>query len=616
MTFSTGQSAYLYVGAIVDELARAGVQHACLCPGSRSAPLALVLAENPKMKLWMHLDERSAGFFALGMAKASRRPVVLLCTSGTAAANFLPAIVEAHYARVPLLVFTADRPPELRDTGAPQTIDQIKLYGSYTKWFVEMALPEVTPEMMRYARSVACRAVSQALAEPAGVVHLNFPFREPLVPIPIEPPITDETREAYGGRADGRPFATVVPALRQADPHFIATLADELSKIERGLIIAGPQTDPEFPAAVARLSLALGYPILADPLSQVRCGRHPLDNIIDGYDAFLRDPATVERLAPEVILRFGAMPTSKPVLLYLQRYPHTRQILVDGGGGWPDAARLASDVIQADARLFCEALAGLFPQPPSRDSEGQGEGEESNWLNLWDKVNGLTIQTMQVVAPLGEMFEGRVFIDLVLCIPDDAICYVSSSMPVRDLDTFFPSMRSSIRFLSNRGANGIDGVVSSALGASAVSPGPLVLVIGDLAFYHDMNGLLAAKLHQLRATIILINNDGGGIFSFLPQAAHPQHFEQLFGTPHGLDFRPAAEMYGAAFHRPETWEEFRVAVKDGLDSNGLTIVEVRTNRESNVAMHRQVWKAVSAILEAIPLSHREPHRGASRRGQG
>jgi 2-succinyl-5-enolpyruvyl-6-hydroxy-3-cyclohexene-1-carboxylate synthase len=596
MTFSTGQAAYLYVGAIVDELARAGVQHACLCPGSRSAPLALLLAKHPQIKLWRHLDERSAGFFALGMAKASRRPVVLLCTSGTAAANFLPAIVEAHYARVPLLVFTADRPPELRDTGAPQTIDQLKLYGSFAKWFVEMALPEVTPEMMRYARSVACRAVALAAADPAGVVHLNFPFREPLVPVPVEPPITDEAREAYVGRTDGRPYATVVPALRQADPQLIGTLADELSKIERGLIIAGPQTDPDFPAAVARLSAALGYPLLADPLSLVRCGPHTLDNVIDCYDAFLRDPAAVERLIPEVILRFGAMPTSKPVLLYLQRYPHTRQILVDGGGGWPDTARLASDVIHADATLFCESLSGAvrraeFGRPPLTD-----------WLSVWQSVNSYTRQAITTqLAAFETSFEGRVFTELAECLPEETTCYVSSSMPVRDLDTFFPSLGRSIRFLSNRGANGIDGVVSSALGAGAVSPGPLVLVIGDLAFYHDLNGLLAARLHQLRATIVLINNDGGGIFSFLPQAAHPDHFEQLFGAPHGLDFRPAAEMYGAAFHRPEAWDEFRGAVKDGLVSNGLTIVEVRTNRESNVTMHRQVWRAAAHRL-ARPVS--------------
>jgi 2-succinyl-5-enolpyruvyl-6-hydroxy-3-cyclohexene-1-carboxylate synthase len=311
---------------------------------------------------------------------------------------------------------------------------------------------------------------------------------------------------------------------------------------------------------------------------------------VDGYDAFLRDPHIVQPLAPDVILRFGALPTSKPVLQYLQHYPGCRQILVDGGGGWNDAARLASEVIHADPHLFCEALTDALGVPdPSR--------AESDWLHLWRDVNRRTRQAMAAqLEAFGEPFEGRVFAELAACLPEGATCFVSSSMPVRDLDTFLPGSDRSIRFLANRGANGIDGVVSSALGASAATDGPLVLVIGDLAFYHDLNGLLAARLHRLHATIILLNNDGGGIFSFLPQAAHPKHFEQLFGTPHGLDFRPAAEMYGATFNRVTNWAEFRSAVNGGLRAEGLAIVELQTNRERNVRMHRAVWQAVSAGL--------------------
>lgn len=587
MALTTEQAAYLYVSAFVDELARAGVKHVCFCPGSRSAPLAMRLVDHPGFQLWQHLDERSAAFFALGLAKAQRQPAILLCTSGTATANFFPAIVEAYYSRIPLIVLTADRPPELRDCGAPQAIDQLKLYGLYAKWFVEMALPEATAEMLRYARTVACRAVAEATAAPAGVAHLNFPFREPLVPIPAEVSFAEHERDAFEGRADGRPYAFVASSPRVADATHIAALSAELAPIKRGLILAGPQSDPEFPVAVARLSAALGYPILADPLSGVRCGPHARDNVIDAYDAFLRDPNDVERLAAEVILRFGAMPTSKPVLLYLQRHPHVRQLLVDGGGGWPDAARLASDVIHADARIFCEALTHALTHTPPH----------TQWLDLWRNVNQRARQAMATrIEQFDEPFEGRVFTELAACLPGAVTCYVSSSMPVRDLDTFFPGDDRAIRFLANRGANGIDGVVSSALGASAVTDDPLVLVIGDLAFYHDLNGLLAAKLHHLRATIILINNDGGGIFSFLPQAAYPEHFEQLFGTPHGLDFRPAAQMYDAVFHQPRTWEAFRSAVKTGLQSEGLTIVEVKTSRERNVVMHRQVWAAVGTAL--------------------
>ena len=333
MSLKPENAAYLYVGAFVDELARAGLRHICLCPGSRSAPLALRLADQPTLKLWTHLDERACAFFALGLAKAQRFPVALLCSSGTAAANFMPAVIEACQARVPLIVLTADRPPELRDTGAPQTIDQIKLYGPYAKWFVEMALPEATLEMLRYARTIAGRAVAESLAAPAGVVHLNFPFREPLVPL-APPALPAELQSIALGRADGHPYVRVTAAPRQPDPNVISDLRAEASSHSQGLIVAGPQTDPTFPQAVAQLSRALGYPILADPLSQVRCGPQVGANIIDAYDAFLRDANTVERLAPEVILRFGAMPTSKPLMQYLQRYASARQILIEAGGQW------------------------------------------------------------------------------------------------------------------------------------------------------------------------------------------------------------------------------------------------------------------------------------------
>lgn len=574
------QAAYLYIGAFVDELARAGVRHVCVAPGSRSTPLALTFAEQKNIRLWMHYDERSAAFFALGLAKATRQPVALVCTSGTAAANFFPAIIEAHYARVPLIVLTADRPPELRDAGAPQTIDQIKIYGSYAKWFVEMSLPEGTPEALRYARTVASRAWAEANAAPAGVVHLNFPLREPLVPVPT-------TVDFETARPDGKPYVTVSSGVRAPNPTSIEKLANELAHVERGLILVGPQTNPDFPAAITQLAEKLGYPILADALSQVRCGPHNRANVIDSYDAFLRDEKIAAELAPEVVLRFGPLPTSKPVLQYLQRHAAARQILIDDGE-WQDPTRLASDVFVCDAVAFCQTFSLLSQVSLSH---------QSSWLTRWQEIAHVTRAAITAqINSYAEPFEGRVFSELAECLPDGAMLFASSSMPVRDLDTFFAGSPRHIRFLANRGANGIDGVISSALGASVA--GPLALVIGDIAFYHDMNGLLAAKLHSLNAVIVLINNDGGGIFSFLPQAAHPQHFEQLFGTPHGLDFAPATEMYGATLTRPANWPEFQHAVTHGLASGGLHIVEIHTRRETNVTLHREVWKAVSAELHA------------------
>ncbi len=317
----------------------------------------------------------------------------------------------------------------------------------------------------------------------------------------------------------------------------------------------------------------------------MRCGGQALGNVVDAYDAFLRDAPTAAALRPEVVLRFGPLPTSKPVLQYLQRHLAARQILIDAGGEWQDAPRLASDVLLADPTLTAQALAAALGGPNRAGSP---------WLAGWQRLQQRTRAAVAAqVRAFAEPFEGRVFAELAECLPAGATLFASSSMPVRDLDTFFPARERPLRFLANRGANGIDGVVSSALGVSAAGPGPLVLVIGDLALYHDLNGLLAAKRHGLSATLVLINNDGGGIFSFLPQAAHPENFERLFGTPHGLDFRPAAELYGAAFHQPADWADFRAAVRAGVAGAGLTIIEVRTRRDTNVRLVRALARPIA-----------------------
>lgn len=583
---NTEQSTYLYVGAFIDELARSGLKNVVVCPGSRSTPLALMLAEEPRLKLWLHLDERSAAFFALGMAKVSRQPVALLCTSGTAAANFFPAIVEAHYSHIPLIVLTADRPPELRDSGAAQTIDQIKLYGDYAKWFVEMALPEGTPEALRYARTIACRAIASATANPSGPVHLNFPFREPLVPLPVEVAFEEKDRQAYQGRPDGQPYLQSPVTQATISTNVVQQLAADLKQTERGLIVVGPQTDPDLAQLLDRLSQALSYPLLADPLS---LARRPSPNLIDSYDGFLRDATVATRLVPEVVLSFESILTSKPVLQYLQRHPNARQILI--GPDWPDPNRLASDHLAVSGVEFCKALLNVLGSTPK---------PESPWLKRWRAFQAQSRQAISAqVAATREFFEGRVFAELSECLPEGSTVWASSSMPVRDLDTFFPATSHPVSFYSDRGVNGIDGVVSSALGAAAVTAQPLVLVIGDIAFYHDMNGLLAAKLHQLNATIVLLNNDGGGIFSFLPQATHPKHFEQLFGTPHGLNFEPAAQVYGAQYAQPKDWPAFQQAIRTSLATPGLHIVEVRTDRDRNVTLHRAVWPKVSDAVRDL-----------------
>ncbi len=594
---------YACIGALVDELVRGGVAHLCLCPGSRSAPLAICAARHPGLRVWTLIDERSTGFFALGMARALRRPVAVLSTSGTAAANFLPAVVEAHYGRIPLVVLTADRPREMRDFGASQTIDQVRLYGSHVKWFADVASPEATVEMLRYFRTVAGRAAATACERPAGPVHLNVPLREPLVPTPVPgeiPPEELRTATAWEGRPAGRPYTSVIQPARTPGPELIRSLTDHISETPRGVIVCGPSEDPGLADAVCRLAEAAGYPILADPLSQVRCGPHDHRLVIDGYDAMLRVDELAQGLAPDVIVRLGGVPASRPLLNFLQRHAEARQVVVDGEDGWTDPTHLASEVVHADLRLLCEILGEGV-----RRRDGAGEA----WATRWTRLSAIAREAIRRrLQALDEPFEGKVFAELSELLPDGAMLCVGNSMPVRDLDTFFPASSRTIRVLGNRGASGIDGLISSALGAAAVSPGPLVLALGDLAFYHDMNGLLAAKLHRLRATIVLLNNDGGGIFSFLPQAAYPEHFEQLFGTPTGLDFRAAATVYGVRFIRAETSPAFREGVRAGLASPGVSVVEVQTARDRNVALHQEVWAAVeTALRPELPLVlSREP----------
>lgn len=589
------QATGAYVGAFVDELARAGVRHVCIAPGSRSAPLALLAARHPRLRCTVHLDERSAAFFALGLAKATDTPVALVCTSGTAGANFYPAVVEARASRVPLVVLTADRPPELRDVGAPQTIDQHGLFGTHAKWFVEMALPEATPPLLRYARTLACRVVAAATAAPAGPVHVNVPLREPLVPEPLEAPVARDHADgdAWHGRAGDAPYVRVSQPPRVPDGTAVDELARMLAAARRPLVVCGPQGDRALAGPLAALARTLGAPLLADPLSVLRGGAHDRANVIDAYDALLRDERAGARLAPDLVLRVGATPTSKALLLWLQRHAAVPQILLDGDG-WPDPTLVATHTVHADPRATCAALEGRL-----RDAGMPAAPRDGAWLSAWREADACARTAIAArLDATDEPFEGRAFAELATLLPDGATLFTSSSMPVRDADAFFRGSERRVRVLANRGANGIDGVVSSALGAAAAGTGPVVLAIGDLALYHDMNGLLASRLHGVPLTIVLLNNDGGGIFSFLPQAREtaPDEFERLFGTPHGLDFAHAAALYGATYRRPETWADFREAVAAGMAGGGLSIVELRTDRARNVELHREVWRAVAAAV--------------------
>ena len=568
-----------YVGTFVDELVAAGVENICLCPGSRSTPLALTFARHPSIKLWMHLDERSCAYFALGMAKASGRPVAILCSSGTAAVNFAPAVVEAFHSRVPLIVLTADRPPELQGLGTNQTIEQRELYGPAVKWSSQLPSPEASEPMLRYVRMIADRAVATSLAAPQGPVHLNFPFREPLLPAPY---IFEANARPMTTAATGDGVSADVPMLN-------------LTEARRPLIVAGPQCDVDA-ASLFALAQRLGAPVLADPLSGLRCDPSASDVAIAGYDAFLRSTPLCDALRPDVILRFGDPPTSKPLATYLQRHRDVRQVVVAPPGLWPDPDLTASEIASADATSFCNAALARLDGTHATNTA---------WLAAWRDAEARTHAAIRgVLDEIDAATEPSVVLDLAEVLPDGATVFAGNSMPVRDIDSFFPASSREVRLLGSRGASGIDGVVSTALGASTASANPIVLVIGDLSFYHDMNGLLAAKRFGLDATIVLLNNDGGGIFSFLPQHDAAPEFEALFGTPHGLDFSHVGGLYGVGFQRVETREAYRAALQASFAAPGVQVIEVRTEREANLRLHQRIWdevtKAVAPLSETVP----------------
>ena len=570
---------YMMAGALVEGLASAGLTDVVLCPGSRSGPLAVSFARCDAVKTWVHLDERSAGFFALGMAKGSRGAVVVVTTSGTATANLLPAVVEARLTGALLIVITADRPPELVGWGANQTIEQSGIYGAHVKWSVDMPVPDAGMDLVGYASAVGRRAYATAVGYPSGPVHLNVPFREPLAPVVVE----GEEVELSGGDGilDGVVSATA-PDGWEAGRELMARVRG----IERGIIVCGPQDKPGLAEAVAGVGRSLGYPILADPLSQVRFGKHDRTHVVDFYDLMLRDQGLWERLEPEVVIRFGAWPTSKSLGMFLGGTRGARHVLVTDNG-WADPSHLATNVVQADPLSFCKGMV----------SRGEEPNREAGWLERWVGFSRVVRKGVgEYMSGMEELFEGKVFCELRDQLPEDAILFAGNSMPVRDMDTFMATSGKTIRVMGNRGASGIDGVVSTALGSGAGTGAPVVAVVGDLSFFHDLTGLLMARHPEINATIVVLNNDGGGIFSFLPQAKYGDHFEEVYGTPHGLTFESVAELYGLGYTRIEGWEEFGEAVGRGVGTRGTSIIEAPGSRERNVVLHRE---AASAAMQSL-----------------
>ena len=579
------------VHALLQSLFQNGVRHFVIAPGSRNTPITIAAtAPGSPFKVWLHLDERSAGYFALGIARQTGEPVALTCTSGTAAANFVPAAVEARLSRIPLIFLTADRPPEARDVGASQTVDQVGIFSTHVKWAVDLPVADAgaIADLERYAATVGARAAAASLEAPAGPVHLNIPLREPLVDA------DSETLPFDLGAAEVR---RSVAAPATPTPNEIARVASAVSG-RRGAIICGPDTNLPA-AAITSLAKLLGWPVIAAPLSGLRAGHHALDAIIDRADVLARERAFTDPATPEVTIRFGAQPLSKPLNTWLATLTETTQIIVDPAvavtGGWRDPDMRTAIAVAADPGAFCLRLL------ESLDARSTARPE---WLALWAESNAAARTALDAaIVGLDELFEGQAVVDLAGALTEGSTLVAGNSMPVRDIDSFFPTMDRAVRIVGTRGASGIDGVNSGAAGAAAVASGPVALLIGDLSFLHDVNGLWPIRRHDLSLTVVLVNNDGGGIFSFLPQrTSMPARFEEWWGTPHGLDLSHAVALHGGrhAILESGPTSGASAAIGDALQRPGLDVLELRTNRDRNVALHQQVWAAATeAVRHAV-----------------
>lgn len=563
----------LWAEWFVEELVRSGLRAVCIAPGSRSTPLALACQRHPDLRLYIHLDERSAAFFALGMALESGKPVALVCTSGTAAAEFFPAVVEANQAEVPLLLLTADRPPELRHSGANQTVDQVKLYGDQVRWAIDMAVPDLSaPDVaLRNVRRLANRAYATAAGVRPGPVQVNFPFRKPLE----SPPALMEKRAASAPAATFWRGDLVI-----SDAH-IAKLVTQIDASARGWIVCGPNCPRDFAPVVIELARRAGLPLLADPLSNVRFEEYADDEderiVVGGYDSFLAQPPAWE--PPDFVLRFGAVPTSKVLNDYLARLHEPPTVVhVRASGTWADDSQRVTHFIQADERLLCQKLTGALDARP---------------LSAW--ARGVLASDAVIIGRLPDVlkitfFDGAAVvmaIEHALSQAEGVLnLVVGNSLPIRHVDQFLPALPPSVkrrsgqslRLFANRGASGIDGVTSTALGVAASSGAPMLLITGDVSFYHDLNGLLAlTRFNLTNVRILLLNNNGGSIFRRLPIARYGDAFEPLFLTPHNLDFAHVARFFDLQYEYADSAATFEQVLRSTFNLTQFSLIEVKTN---------------------------------------
>ena len=579
-----------YIAALVDEFYQLGVRHAVFSPGSRSTTMAMLFKEHEGFETYMNIDERSASFMALGIAKAHKEPTVLVCTSGSAVAHYLPAILEAQYSGIPLIVLSADRPHTLLHVGAPQTVDQHKIFGTAVNYFEELAVPQES-HYYTYPRQVARKAYMKAMDTKKGPVHINVPLFEPLVP--------ELSRNHFeAGRSS---FKVVKPNYssvfgcdnRNNLPHInnatdiahgndgTKEINDLLERYERILILAGPQIDIDEAETICSFGEALQAPILADPLSNVR-GCDTSKVVISTYDALLARQALWYELKPDCVIQFGQIVVSKRVQQMIASWTDVEYIEVNPTMDSMNPTGKTTMHMQASIDVFTH----LYGKNNNSDT----------YLNIWRRLDQAGKKQLSLASDEPHCFEGRTIRELQKQIPEDGQIFVANSMTIRDFDYFWFSGESKAVLYGNRGVNGIDGTISTALGL-AVNGRPTYLVTGDLSLFHDLNGLAVAKTHNLNLTIILHNNDGGGIFEYLPQKG-TKHFDYLFSTSQGLDYSGAAKLYGCDYTKISSPDELSSVLANVSQETGVHIIEIPTDRDYSRELHKKYTK-VSVDMEAL-----------------
>lgn len=574
---------YRFAWHFLDALARAGLRRACVAPGYLNSPLLLMTAEHPGITTHVFHDERAAGFAGVGMARASGEPVAVMVTAGTATAELHPAVVEAWHSRIPVLFLTADRPPELRDVGERQSVDQVHLFGHAAKWYHEAALPGPGPDLLAYVRALAVRAWSEAVESPRGPVHVNLPFREPLPPtgIPADGAGVSDDRVATTEYLPGR----VVPGEAA-----LASASERLSG-RRVMVVAGELRSRRDAREILALGERGGFPVFADPLSYLRAGQHDRSHLFyvcqSGVGAV--DPRGVIAQAlglppeaePEVVIRFGAPPVSKALNAWLTARRSMPQVVVDDGR-WRDPAAVATTVIRGESAVVASELARRLQSPAPREWT-------ERWRRSLETRSDRIARTLAAEVPFPS--EPGAVLALAEAAPDGAQIVVGASMPIRDVDSFFPLVERDIAILSNRGASGIDGLLATGVGTALADPSKRTYVLaGDLSVLHDLGSLRAAVLHEAPVTFVVLNNDGGGIFEFVPQVEYP-FYESHVATPHGTQFAPVANALGIPSRLVERRAEFveRIA----RPARGPELLEIRTDRKENARLHERIWAALA-----------------------